>query len=40
MELEYRMSLGVHDRYDRANHCGDYCADQGFPAQNVEIVCS
>jgi hypothetical protein len=38
MELEYPMSLGVHDRYANAQHAVDYLADQGFPVHNVEIV--
>ncbi len=38
MELEYPMSLGVHDQYVKAQHAVDYLADQGFPVQNVEIV--
>ena len=38
LELEYPMSLGVHDQYAKAQHAVDYLADQGFPVQNLEIV--
>ncbi len=38
LDLEYPMSLGVYDQYDKAQHVVDYLSDQGFPVQNVEIV--
>jgi hypothetical protein len=38
LDLDYPMSLGVHDQYATAQHVVDYLADQGFPVQNVEIV--
>ena len=38
LELDYPMSLGVHDQYAKAQHVVDYLSDQGFPVQNVEIV--
>ncbi|MEO6956407.1 MAG: general stress protein [Antricoccus sp.] len=38
LELEYPMSLGVYEQYDKAQHAVDYLADQGFPVQNLEIV--
>lgn len=38
LDLQYPMSLGVHDRYERAQEAVDYLADKGFPVQNLEIV--
>ncbi len=38
MELDYPMSLGVFDKYARAQHAVDYLADQDYPVQNLEIV--
>ncbi len=38
LELEYPMSLGVHEQYVKAEQAVDYLADQGFPVQNLQIV--
>jgi Heat induced stress protein YflT domain len=38
LELEYPMSLGVFERYVKAQQAVDYLADQGFPVENLEIV--
>lgn len=37
-ELDYPMSLGVHERYTETQHDVDYLADRGFPVNSVEIV--
>jgi uncharacterized protein YqgC (DUF456 family) len=38
MDLEFPMSLGVHERYANAQQAVDYLADQGCAVQNLEIV--
>lgn len=38
MDLEFPMSLGVHERYADAQQAVDYLADQDFAVQNLEIV--
>ncbi len=38
MDLEYPISIGVYERYAKAQRTVDYLADQGFLVQNLEIV--
>ena len=38
LDLDYPLSLGVHDQYPQAQQVVDFLADQDFPVQNVEIV--
>jgi hypothetical protein len=38
MDLKFPLSLGVYERYAKAQQAVDYLAEQGFPVQNVEIV--
>ncbi|WP_406829833.1 general stress protein [Pedococcus sp. KACC 23699] len=38
LALEYPMSLGRYDTYDKAQRAVDYLADHEFPVQNVLIV--
>lgn len=38
LSLEYPMSLGRYDTYDKAQKAIDYLSDHEFPVQNVLIV--
>jgi hypothetical protein len=38
LSLEYPMSLGRYDKYDKAQKAVDYLSDHEFPVQNVLIV--
>jgi hypothetical protein len=38
LDLEYPMSLGVFDSYERAQRTVDYLSDREFEVQNVVIV--
>src|SRR5689334_7499355 len=38
LSLEYPMSLGRYDSYDKAQRAVDYLSDHEFPVQNVLIV--
>ncbi|GAA2158715.1 general stress protein [Pedococcus bigeumensis] len=38
LTLEYPMSLGRYDTYDKAQKAVDYLSDHDFPVQNVLIV--
>ena|SRR5689334_8475091 len=38
LSLEYPMSLGRYDTYDKAQKAVDYLSDHEFPVQNVLIV--
>lgn len=38
LALEYPMSLGRYDTYDKAQKAVDYLSDHQFPVQNVLIV--
>ena len=38
LSLEYPMSLGRYDTYDKAQKAVDYLSDHEFPVQNVHIV--
>ncbi len=38
LNLEYPMTLGVHDSYLQAQRVVDHLADNEFPVQNVAIV--
>ncbi|KQU70824.1 general stress protein [Phycicoccus sp. Root101] len=38
LALEYPMSLGRYDTYDKAQRAVDYLSDHEFPVQNVLIV--
>jgi hypothetical protein len=38
LSLEYPMSLGRYDKYDKAQKAVDYLSDNEFPVQNVLIV--
>jgi hypothetical protein len=38
LSLEYPMSLGRYDTYDKAQKAVDYLSDHQFPVQNVLIV--
>jgi hypothetical protein len=38
LSLEYPMSLGRYDKYDKAQKALDYLSDHEFPVQNVLIV--
>ena len=38
LTLEYPMSLGRYDTYDKAQKAVDYLSDHQFPVQNVLIV--
>ena len=38
LALEYPMSLGRYDTYDKAQKAVDYLSDHDFPVQNVLIV--
>ena len=38
LNLEYPMSLGVHDSYEEAQKAVDYLSDHEFPVEDVLIV--